>query len=135
MFDAHGRATSVAVIESTGSKILDKNTVDFARQHWTVQPNTTALVPIYWQLSPSTKTKVHYRTPAIPYPYSARANPLHGSGSVRVTFDARGKAISAEMTRSTGNSVLDEATTSFARANWTSTGGGCSTIEVPVAFP
>lgn len=136
VFDADGRVANVVVVESTGSQILDKNTVNYARKNWTGKPNTTVTVPIYYQLSKSaTKTLVHYHTPAIPYPYVARANHIHGSGSVQVTFDERGKAITAKMTRSTGSSVLDEATTSYAKANWTSTGGERSTVEVPVLYP
>ena len=137
LFDAAGSAASVRIIKSTGSKILDENTVSYGYQHWTGQPNSRALVPIlYTGASPAKHEPfvVRVNGPNPPYPNQARAAHLQGTGSVSVTFDESGKAIRAEMTKSTGQGILDDNTIAYALANWKSSGGKKTTVSVPVAY-
>lgn len=72
------------------------------------------------------------RTPKPPYPFQARVAKLTGSGICRVTFDAAGRVMGAVMIQSIGNTLLDNNTASYARANWS--GQPNSVADVPVTY-
>ena len=60
-----------------------------------------------------------YARPRPPYPNEARLAHTTGTGVCHVVFGADGRVSSAEMTRSTGSSVLDLSTMDFVSDNWT----------------
>ena len=60
-----------------------------------------------------------WTTPHPPYPAAARKDKLAGSVRVRVNTDRRGKVVKARVLQSSGHKELDDATVSFALANWT----------------
>ena len=137
VFGSSGHVRRAMMTKSTGSAILDENTVSFARKNWTGQPNTAISVPIAYKLAPATaRTKPAGRltTPYPPYPYQARAHHDQGRGIVKVTFDESGRPVSAVMTKSTGSSILDGNTVNYALKEWKSSGGKKTTISVPVAY-
>lgn len=51
-FDAHGRVASATIIESSGSAILDRETLTYAKKNWSGPPNATKDVPCYYKLHP-----------------------------------------------------------------------------------
>ena len=134
VFDASGHVDKAVMLKSTGSKVLDENTLGFARKNWTGQPNTKVAVPIDYQLAKKPKAAVRVSVPMPPYPYQARAANTQGSGTVKVTFDETGKVVSAVMTKSTGSSILDDNSINYALRNWHCTGGEKRTVVVPVAY-
>jgi hypothetical protein len=70
-------------------------------------------------------------TPRPGYPFQARKLNLTGSGGVRVTTDATGRVISAEMSPGI-HPLLDQAAISFARSSWK--GPPNTTRVVPITF-
>ena len=50
-FDHSGRVATVVIVKSMGSKILDQNTLTFAKKNWTGPPDTTRDVPIYYKMA------------------------------------------------------------------------------------
>jgi len=74
---------------------------------------------------------VGWVTPKPIYPFQARKMNLTGSGGVRVTTDANGRVISAEMSPGI-HPLLDQAAVSFARSNWK--GPPNTTRTVPITF-
>ena len=136
-FDGSGHASTAKMSKSTGSEMLDKNTVDFAQKQWTGKPNSKASVPVAYILpadprNPGSRVRVH--TPRPPYPYQARAKREQGRGVVKVTFDEKGNAVSATMDQSTGSRILDENTVAYALKTWTSTGGEKTTMRLPINY-
>jgi len=69
------------------------------------------------------------------YPAQARsANPpITGSGRFRILFDANGEAKDVQILRSTGHSILDQATVDALR-EWKSTPGREWSLVVPITF-
>ncbi len=57
---------------------------------------------------------------------------LNGTGKCRVRFDVNGEVASIEITKSTGSTVLDDATVAAARRNWH--GLPNSTTSVPIKY-
>ena len=136
-FDASGHVVHAVMTKSTGSKVLDENTLAYARKNWTGKPNSHVSVPITYQLAPPAKTlkdAPHVHVPFPPYPYQARAKNLQGSGVAKVSFDEKGKAISVTMAKSTGSDILDKNTIYFGLANWKSYEKKKLTIFVPVTY-
>ena len=76
-------------------------------------------------------SSVAWITPRPGYPFQARKLNLTGSGGVRVTTDATGRVISAEMSPSI-HPLLDQAALSFARSSWK--GPPNTTRVVPITF-
>jgi len=76
-------------------------------------------------------SSVGWSTPKPGYPFQARKLHLAGSGGVRVTTDASGRVISAEMSPSI-HPLLDQAAVSFARSSWK--GPPNTTRVVPITF-
>jgi TonB family protein len=74
---------------------------------------------------------VGWSTPKPGYPFQARKLHLVGSGGVRVTTDASGRVISAEMAPGI-HPMLDQAAVSFARSSWK--GPPNTTRVVPITF-
>ena len=72
-----------------------------------------------------------WRTPRPPYPASALASRIQGSGSVRISTDASGNVTGVVVTAPI-NPVLDANTRSFARGNWK--GPPNATRTVPVIY-
>ena len=72
-----------------------------------------------------------WTTPKPQYPYQARKLRLTGSGGVRVTTDATGRVISAEMSPSI-HPILDQVAISYARSSWK--GPPNTTKTVPITF-
>ena len=72
------------------------------------------------------------RTPKPPYPAQARMAKLQGSGVCHVTFDASGHVSSASMSQSIGTRILDDATTGYAKLNWTGTPN--TSTNVPITY-
>ena len=73
----------------------------------------------------------NWSTPKPQYPYQARKLRLTGSGGVRVTTDATGRVISAEMSPSI-HPILDQVALSYARSSWK--GPANTTKVVPITF-
>ena len=48
-FDGNGHVASVVITKSVGSKILDENTLAYAKKNWTGPPYSTQIVPIYYK--------------------------------------------------------------------------------------
>ena len=68
------------------------------------------------------------------YPYEARRQRAVGSGIALLTIDARtGYVTAVQMTRSTGNPVLDNATISAFR-RWRFKPGAVSSVQAPITF-
>ena len=113
-FDASGHLVKVVMSTSTGSDILDENTLNFARKNWTGQPNLVTNVPVSYKLTGGLPAK------------------LTGSGSVRVTFDATGHVSKIAVVKSVGSALLDKNTLEYGRANWK--GQPNSTVIVPITY-
>ncbi len=73
-----------------------------------------------------------WNTPQPPYPYPLRAAHVQGSGSVRITTDASGRVVSASVVQSTGNTLMDDNTSRFARAFWS--GPPNASVTVPITY-
>ena len=69
------------------------------------------------------------------YPYQARAAHITGSTTVKVTSDGSGHVANVEILRSAGNAILDNATTSFAKANWKGPPNSSTTVVFEYRFP
>ena len=48
--DGSGRVVSAIVVQSTRNRLLDENTIQFARARWTGPPNASVIVPILYQI-------------------------------------------------------------------------------------
>lgn len=79
-----------------------------------VKDHTSAPAP-----TPAASVAPRYARPRPPYPNEARLAHTTGTGVCHIVFGADGRVSSAEMTRSTGSSVLDLSTMDFVSANWT----------------
>ena len=75
---------------------------------------------------------VRWNKPKPVYPPSLRAAHIQGSGSIRVTTDASGHVVSAVITQSTGNALLDDNTCRAAKRDWS--GPPNSALSVPVTY-
>lgn len=136
-FDAKGCVASVAITKSTGSPLLDNNTLAAARRDWHGLPNLTASVPIKYLDAPlmaATGAPMEYRTPVPDYPDAAKPVNAQGRGVVQVAFDLQGNAVYAGIVKSFGSKILDDHTVAFAKENWKSSGGEDSMITLPVAY-
>lgn len=73
--------------------------------------------------------------PAPHYPTELRRShwPIRGSGSFRISFDARGHAANVQIARSTGNELLDRSALDALR-NWRADPGQSWSLNVPVTF-
>lgn len=49
-FDSSGHCASVTMIQSTGSGVLDNNTVSYGKANWSGPPNQTVKVPVAYRL-------------------------------------------------------------------------------------
>ena len=121
--DPRGQVVRAVMLTSTGHARLDADAVHNAETHWHGPPATTIEVPIAYQIPSRIKINLvnpddHFHTPIPPYPYKARNTHGVGSGVLRFTTDAWGRAARAAMVQSTGNADLDENTVNFALANW-----------------
>ncbi len=136
VFDAAGHVATAVMTKSTGSKILDDNTLSYARKNWTGKPNSKVDVPIAFVLSPAKYQNLdpHIYAPNPPYPYQARQKQEHGRGVVQVTFDARGRPVKAIMTKSTGSAILDSNTINYALKAWKYPPGQTRTVLAPVDY-
>lgn len=68
------------------------------------------------------------------YPYEARRSGIIGSGIARLTVNsAAGNVLDARMARTTGSSVLDNATVETLR-RWRFKPGVASNVEVPITY-
>ena len=73
--------------------------------------------------------------PKPPYPYEARAHHITGNGMCVLTVDvASGSVTDAEMAQSTGNNLLDQATTSTFRRWKFRPGSTAPKVKVPITF-
>ena len=137
-FDASGHAESVLMTRSTGSTVLDQNTLAFAQAHWTGNPNSVASVPVNYRLvhqsNQAQPTPVTVNAPKPPYPEEARRSHLTGKGLLKVSFDQRGKLTGVTMVKSTGFGILDENTIKAVKYAWSSSGGRAITIVVPFEY-
>ena len=70
-----------------------------------------------------------WRTPKPPYPNSALASHIQGSGSVRISTDASGNVTNVVVTGPI-SPVLDANTRSFARGNWKGPPNATRTVAV-----
>lgn len=120
--DGHPRA--VQVIQSSGSAGLDAAAVK-GIQTWTAYPEwvgETAEVPVTFEAPhsglpkpPGTRSEpINWQAyivyhPYPEYPYQARARGLMGSGVFLMTFNRDGHVEKAEVSQSTGSSILDSA--------------------------
>ena len=76
-------------------------------------------------------------TPKPPFPYAVKRQRLYGQGVVRATFTRPGRPTSVQMIRSTGSSLLDENTRTYAAANWLlprHSRGFPQTKDVPIVY-
>ena len=92
--DETSRVDRVAITRSTGSALLDQATVESAKKSWRGLPNATVVILVKYTTVPVTASAselLRYQTPLPPYPYSAQAAGVQGSGIVQVLFNARGK--------------------------------------------
>ena len=89
----------------------------------------TTGTPGFTHLGPPQGTWHHSRPP---YPAQARMAHIEGSGSVKVTTDASGHVVSAEIVQSVGNGLLDSNTKQYALANWS--GPPNSSTVVPITY-
>ena len=48
-FGASGNVVKATMVKSTGAKVLDDNTLAWARAHWTGRPDTRVQVPITYK--------------------------------------------------------------------------------------
>ncbi len=71
-------------------------------------------------------------TPQPPYPYAVRAAHVQGSGSVRITTDGSGRVTNVSVAQSTGNALLDDNTSQFARQAWS--GPPNASVTVPITY-
>ncbi len=129
---ANGHVTKSVMSKSTGSELLDNNTLLWANQHWTGSPDTRVSVPIAYQLAKPAAQSGRVFTPQPPYPYEAIHARLSGHGSCRVVFGPDGRTTQASIVTSTGSGVLDNNTVKWAHDNWT--GRPNTTVTVPLAY-
>jgi outer membrane biosynthesis protein TonB len=105
-----------------------------AKPHLTPVPPGTKRGPVAQAGVPGGVGKPNaafWSTPKPSYPFQARKLHLTGSGGVRVTTDASGRVVSAEMSPGI-NPILDQAAVSFARSSWK--GPPNTTKTVPITF-
>ena len=106
----------------------------------TEKPKTVAPIARPQQTGPSgpvsmsSAKAVAISAPRPEYPYEARRSKLMGSGVCVMTVDtATGAVISAEMAKSTGSAILDNAATSAFR-RWRFRPGTVSKVRTPITF-
>lgn len=136
-YDETSRVDRATITRSTGSALLDQATVESAKKYWRGLPNSTVVIPVKYTtvpVSPAGSGVLRYQTPLPPYPYSAQAAGVQGSGIVQVLFDAQGKPETARMAKSTGSKDLDDQTVRYAQAHWRSTGGEEGTMTLPINY-
>ena len=136
-FGPSGHVDHATMTPSTGSKVLDDNTLNFARKNWTGHPNTKLVVPVNYQLAlPTRHTKFVVRVTGLkpPYPVEAMARGVQGSGMLKVSFDEKGKLMCAIMVQSTGSKILDDNTIKYVTNEWFSSGGRKTTMLVPITY-
>ncbi|HMJ04999.1 MAG TPA: energy transducer TonB [Chthoniobacterales bacterium] len=85
-------------------------------------------------MSMSSAKAVAISAPRPEYPYEARRSKITGSGICVMTVDtSSGSVTSAEMAKSTGNAILDNAATSAFR-RWRFRPGTVSKVRTPITF-
>lgn len=136
-YGSDGLVDRATITRSSGSDLLDKETLESAKRYWRGLPNSTAQVPFKYTEAPvlaELGRPMHYKTPLPPYPPFAQKNGVQGSGIIQVLFDAQGKPEYAAMAKSTGSKELDESAVRFAQANWRSSGGEEGTMTLPINY-
>lgn len=128
---ASEEAPGVVRTSAAQSQLL-ASIVPNAIARWPGSPSPSALAQ-----KPTPKPaagRVVYKAPPI-YPAQARSSnpPIKGSGRFRIVFSAAGEAQQVQITRSTGNALLDGAATA-ALSQWKATPGREWSINVPVTF-
>ena len=100
----------------------------------TTKPEAANL-PVADDLTPLSSAKaVAVRAPLPVYPYQAKHDHITGDGVCVMTVDtAIGKVTDATMEQSTGNAILDKATTNAFR-KWRFKPGTVSTVRVPITY-
>lgn len=68
------------------------------------------------------------------YPYQALAAHEGGTVDMHVVFDGSGGISSAEVTGSSGYSILDASTRTFIYSNWKNAGMANRTVNVPIVY-
>ena len=137
--DPTGKVAEARMLLETGYLDLDKYTLDFARAHWTGQPNSTWKVPVEYRFTnrvvmpgaKGTSVKGWY-TPMPPYPPDSMRKMESGSGVIKIVTNDAGQVADARMIRSTGAQRLDTVTVYYALASWH--GPARSIREIPVSF-
>ena len=136
--DASGKV-QVFMALSTGYRDLDESTVTFARAQWKAPPNYSTDVPVDFRLvGPNHDIGLgkavpgQWYTPQPHYPPESVRFLESGTGRVKVTTDASGRIVHAEMTQSTGVKRLDENSIHYATGFWK--GPSNSTEEFPVRY-
>ncbi len=113
-----------------------------AEQGTSVKRNATpttkpeaANLPVADDLTPLSSAKaMAVRAPLPVYPYKAKHDHIAGDGVCVMTVDtASGKVTDATMEQSTGNAILDKATTNAFR-KWRFKPGTVSTVRVPITY-
>jgi TonB family protein len=94
-----------------------------------------ANLPVADDLTPLSSAKaMAVRAPLPVYPYKAKHDHIAGDGVCVMTVDtASGKVTDATMKQSTGNAILDKATTNAFR-KWRFKPGTVSTVRVPITY-
>ena len=94
-----------------------------------------ANLPVADDLTPLSSAKaMAVRAPIPVYPYKAKLDHIAGDGVCVMTVDtASGKVTDATMEQSTGNAILDKATTNAFR-KWRFKPGTVSTVRVPITY-
>jgi TonB family protein len=147
-----GNVTHAVMQESTGSVLLDDNTLTAFRR-WRFQPGTIKMVriPINYTMRGEVITTVHVDAkpmdkvlapflgkgtvingPMPQYPRSVPWKEKHGEGLYELHVGANGDALNAKVLKSSGDAVFDQITVA-ALQNWRLRRGPL-TIELPLSF-
>lgn len=136
--DSSGHKTAV-MTKSTGSKGLDVSVAqgvaaDFNRFSNRFNLSVPIMVKTVEVASSHGKKFVRVAGSRPFYPLQARMTGAQGDGVVTVSFDERGRCVSAEMTTSTGSDILDGNTVNYMKARWRSSGIEKVTTTIPIAY-
>jgi len=134
-----GTVRSVEVAKSTGYAELDDSGIAAFRR-WRFRPNTVTKVkiPLTFTMQGVARNTVSpgkgVNAPRPEYPLEARQQHLTGSGIVLMRVDTKtGRVISAEMEKSTGHKILDEAALRAFRL-WHFKPGTDSVVRIPINY-
>jgi TonB family protein len=127
------------MLQTTGHKILDHAALDAFRQ-WRFKPGVDKVrIPVAFAMRGAPESGLRGKALALyaarpDYPYEARDKHLTGSGIVLVKVDSHtGWVISAQMLKSTGHQILDNAALKAFR-QWRFRPGTVSTVRIPINF-